>query len=39
MQFDINHDEDSENTNPQATKNWWATAWEIHPVTSIQVIN
>jgi hypothetical protein len=36
--FDISHDEESENSNPGDAKNWRATAWEIHPVTSITVI-
>ena len=36
--FDINHEEQAENTKPGAAKNWRATAWEIHPVTSIKVI-
>ena len=33
--FDDEHDEEAENTNPGAAGNWRATAWEIHPVTSI----
>lgn len=37
--YDIGHDEESENTNEGGDKNWRATAWEIHPVTSIRVIN
>jgi hypothetical protein len=36
--FDINHDEESENTEPGREANWRATAWEIHPVTHIQVL-
>jgi hypothetical protein len=36
--FDRGHDEESENTNPGGVKNWRATAWELHPVTSIKVI-
>jgi hypothetical protein len=36
--FDIGHDEESENTNPGGVTNWRATAWEIHPVTSIKII-
>jgi hypothetical protein len=35
MLFDIEHLNMAENTNPGNTKNWRATAWEIHPVTSI----
>lgn len=38
MLFDINHDEESENTHPGGVKNWRATAWELHPLTSIKVI-
>ena len=36
--FDTGHDEEAENTNPGGVKNWRATAWELHPVTSIKVI-
>jgi hypothetical protein len=36
--FDINHDEESENTSPGGGENWRATAWELHPLTSIKVI-
>jgi hypothetical protein len=36
--YDTNHDEESENTNPGRDKNWRATAWELHPVTSIKII-
>jgi hypothetical protein len=36
--FDINHDDESENTAPESSRNWRATAWELHPVTSIKVI-
>lgn len=36
--FDINHDEESENIAPGRAANWRATAWEIHPVTHIQVL-
>jgi len=36
--FDTGHDEESENTNPGSAKNWRATAWELHPVTSVKVI-
>lgn len=35
--FDDAHDEESENTQPGYDGNWRATAWEIHPVTSIQI--
>jgi hypothetical protein len=36
--FDIGHDEESENTNQGGARNWRATAWELHPVTSIRII-
>jgi hypothetical protein len=36
--FDTGHDEESENTNLGGGKNWRATAWELHPVTSIKVV-
>jgi hypothetical protein len=35
--FDGEHDDESENTTPGRTDNWRATAWEIHPVTSLKV--
>jgi hypothetical protein len=35
--FDIEHDDEAENTTPGRAENWRATAWEIHPVTTIQV--
>jgi hypothetical protein len=36
--FDLEHAGESENTNPGDPGNWRATAWEIHPITSIAVI-
>ena len=36
--FDLNHDDQSENTTPGRTANWRATAWELHPVTLIKVL-
>ncbi len=36
--FDRAHADDSENTAPGARGNWRGTAWEIHPVTSIEVL-
>jgi hypothetical protein len=36
--FDEEHDRESENTNPGHSENWRATAWELHPVTAIQVV-
>ncbi len=38
MLFDTQHPNAAENTNPGGTKNWRATAWEIHPITSLQVV-
>jgi hypothetical protein len=38
MTFDSQHANAAENTNPGGTNNWRATAWEIHPVTDIQVV-
>jgi hypothetical protein len=36
--FDLNHADESENTTPGSPSNWRATAWEIHPVTRINVL-
>jgi hypothetical protein len=36
--FDREHADESENTSPGAAVNWRATAWEIHPVTRIEVL-
>jgi hypothetical protein len=38
MMLDSQHTNVAENTNPGDAKNWRATAWEIHPVTDIQVV-
>ena len=38
MLFDMEHQRESENTAPGRERNWRATAWEIHPVTSIEVV-
>ncbi len=35
--FDEEHKQNSVNTNPSNAKDWRATAWEIHPVTSITI--
>ncbi|MFI5456481.1 MAG: hypothetical protein ACHRXM_13610 [Isosphaerales bacterium] len=37
--FDFEHIHQAENTNPGGAKNWRATCWEIHPVTSIKVLD
>lgn len=36
--FDFEHEHQAENTNPEGNRNWRATSWEIHPVTSIEII-
>ena len=36
--FDREHASESENTAPGARGNWRATAWELHPVTALQVL-
>ncbi len=36
--FDLMHIEEAENTNPGGRENWRATCWEIHPLTSIEVL-
>ena len=38
LYFDIGHDEESENVAPGNAENWRGTAWEIHPVTRIRVV-
>ena len=35
--FDEEHDQQAENTSPGRPRNWRATAWEIHPVTKIEI--
>jgi hypothetical protein len=37
--FDVMHVDGAENTNPGGKHNWRATCWEIHPVTSIKVLD
>lgn len=39
MLFDSMHSSQSENTNPGNASDWRATAWEIHPITGIEVIS
>jgi hypothetical protein len=39
LYFDEGHDDQSENTSPNNPTNWRATAWEIHPVTRITVVD
>lgn len=37
--FDEEHTSSAENTNPGNASNWRATAWEVHPIISIELIN
>jgi len=37
--FDIMHVGEAENTNPGNPKNWRATCWEIHPISSIRIVS
>jgi hypothetical protein len=37
--FDAEHESQSLNTAPGRPRDWRATAWEIHPVTSLEVID
>lgn len=39
MLFDTEHANESLNTAPSNTADWRATAWEVHPVTRLQVVN
>ncbi len=36
--FDEEHAGESENTAPGRASNWRATAWELHPVTTVKVV-
>jgi hypothetical protein len=36
--FDREHAAESENISPGSSRNWRATAWELHPVTAIEVL-
>jgi hypothetical protein len=37
--FDGEHEHQAENTEPDGDRNWRATAWEIHPITSLEVVS
>lgn len=37
--FDREHADESENTAPANPVDWRATAWELHPVTRIEIVN
>ena len=39
MFFDVEYKNGAENTNPGDKGNWRATAWEIHPVTRIDLVD
>jgi hypothetical protein len=39
MMFDFEHVGEAENTNPGHANNYRATCWEIHPVTSIKLVD
>jgi hypothetical protein len=36
--FDRGHADEAENTSPGGARNWRASAWEIHPVTRLEVL-
>jgi len=36
--FDAEHANAAENTAPGRARNWRATAWEVHPISSIEVV-
>jgi hypothetical protein len=36
--FDAEHANAAENTKPGRERNWRATAWEVHPITAIEVV-
>ncbi len=38
LMFDAEHANASENTAPGRPRNWRATAWEVHPITAIEVV-
>ena len=39
MFFDAEHTNAAENSTPHGKHNWRATAWEIHPVTAVQIVS
>jgi hypothetical protein len=39
MLFDVEHKDQAENTAPGWPRNWRATAWEIHPITAIELVS
>lgn len=39
LMFDRMHSDESENTAPNGEHDWRATAWEIHPITDIEILS
>ena len=39
LMFDEEHANQANNTNPGGERNWRGTCWEIHPITSIEVVD
>ncbi len=39
MFYDAEHEHQAENTEPDGDSNWRATAWEVHPITDIQIVS
>ncbi len=39
MMYDYEHENASENTAPGKSGNWRRTAWEIHPITQLEIMN
>lgn len=37
--FDAEHEHQAQNTEPDGDRNWRGTAWEVHPITSLEVID
>lgn len=37
--FDTEHADEAENTRPGRPRNWRGTAWEVHPITRVEVID
>jgi hypothetical protein len=38
MLFDVEHQNQSGNSAPGRRRNWRATAWGVHPITSIEIV-
>lgn len=38
MFYDAQHTNNAENTNPEGEQLWRRTAWEVHPITGLQVV-